>query len=69
MLTTHIVTSADGIRFSVQFESRTETQAAFAKVAEERFARTKTATELISLGDYQQISNVIPFPVKRAAYV
>jgi hypothetical protein len=46
MLRTFIVTSRDGIQFSVQTTARTERQAQQAEIAEARYAASKFADEL-----------------------
>jgi hypothetical protein len=56
MITTTLVTSKDGVGFSVSFYSRNEAQARLAEIAEARFARTRLAVELESFGDYHRVS-------------
>jgi hypothetical protein len=58
MITTTTVTSKDGVQFSVSFYSRTDAQAAAAKLAEARFALTRYASELDSFGDYLRVDTV-----------
>jgi hypothetical protein len=50
MFTTHIVTSQDGVKFSVQFESANAASAEVTKIIEENFAKRRTATELDKTG-------------------
>jgi hypothetical protein len=55
MITSAIVTSKDGVPFSVSFYSRTDAQAQAAAVAETRFARTQLASQLDAHGDYHRV--------------
>lgn len=66
MLTSHIVTSKDGIRFSVQFESRTQASANIAKTVEENWASRRTAAQLAAHGDYHRVGMT---PALGAEYV
>ena len=55
MITTTLVTSKDGVGFSVSFYSKTEAQARTAEVAEARFAATQLACQLDAHGDYHRV--------------
>lgn len=55
MITTTLVTSKDGVGFSVSFYSKNEAQARAAEVAEANFARTRLACQLDSFGDYHRV--------------
>ena len=55
MITTTLVTSKDGVGFSVSFYSKNEAQARAAEIAEARFAATKLACQLDSFGDYHRV--------------
>jgi hypothetical protein len=61
MITTIIVTSKDGVPFSVSFEARPQAAARMAEVAEARFAATRTAAQLESFGDYHRVDPVSGF--------
>jgi hypothetical protein len=56
MITITIVTSKDGVAFSVSFYSRTEAAARAAEVAEARFAASRLACQLESFGDYHRVN-------------
>ena len=56
MIRTFIVTSSDGIQFSVQVYSRTQEQASIAEQTEARYAARKTAAELTAHGDFHQMA-------------
>jgi hypothetical protein len=55
MITTILVTSKDGVGFSVSFYSRTEAQARAAERAEAAFAATRLACQLDGFGDYHRV--------------
>ena len=50
MFTTHIVTSRDGVKFSIQFESASAACAEVTKTIEENFASRRSAAELDKIG-------------------
>lgn len=71
MLTSHIVTSSDGVKFSVQFESRTEAAANIAKNVETNWASRRTAAQLTAHGDFHRVDTrqVGALPELDAEYV
>jgi hypothetical protein len=55
MITTTTVTSRDGVKFSISFESANETTAKRAAECERNFAATRYAHQLDSFGDYLRV--------------
>jgi hypothetical protein len=60
MIRTFIVTSKDGIQFSVQIYARSGSQAAIAEQHELRYAATLTADQLAKHGDFHRVGAAAP---------
>jgi hypothetical protein len=55
VITTTTVTSRDGVKFSISFESANEATAKRAAECERNFAATRYAHQLDSFGDYLRV--------------
>lgn len=60
MIITTIVTSKDGVPFSVTLYARSEAQARAAEIAEANFVRTQLACQLEAHDDYYRVECVTP---------